>query len=114
MVKTQGKQVNEQEHLQLVEKMKQFDDMKIKTYLKNPTVEQALKELENCDEVVIKLQDDSILRVKKNEVWINGILAYAIYPTDTETGKTYEQGIHKSNNYTGEQLFKMILSKYLN
>lgn len=135
---SQGKQVNEQEHLRLLEKMNAFQQMKSVTYLKNATVEQVLKELEKCDEVVCKLKDGSILRVRENVVYINGILSESIKPTDTETGSQYivdykEQvlewsdkyqdyvkvdkpvytNIAISNNYTGKQKFKTILEKYL-
>ena len=135
---SQGKKVNEQEHLELLEKMKQFQQQKNVTYLKGATVEQVLKELENCDEVVVTLKDDSILRVRENVVFINGILSESIKPTDTETGSQYivdykEQvlewsdkyqdyvkvdkpvytNIPISNNYTGKQKFVSILEKYL-
>ena len=135
---SQGTKVNEQEHLELLEKMKQFQQQKNVTYLKNATVEQVLKELENCDEVVVKLQDNSILRVRENVVFINGILSESIKPTDTETGSQYivdykEQvlewsdkyqdyvkvdkpvytNIAISNNYTGKQKFVQVLEKYL-
>lgn len=111
---SQGKTVNKQEHEQLLEKMKQFQQQKNVTYLKNATVEQVLKELKQCNEVVCKLKDNSVLRVRENAVFINGILADSIKPTDTETGATYEQGIRVSNNFTGEQVFRSILQKYLN
>lgn len=111
---SQGKKVSKEEHQQLLEKMKQFQQQKNVTYLKSPTVEQVLKELKQYNEVVCKLKDNSVLRVRENAVFINGILSESIKPTDTETGKTYEQGIHKSNNYTGVQQFKTILEKYLN
>ena len=135
---TQGTKVNEKEHLELLERMKQLQERKTVTYLKNATVEQVLKELEQCDEVVVTLQDNSILRVKENTVFINGILSESIKPTDTETGSQYivdykEQvlewsdkyqdyvkvdkpvytNIPISNNYTGKQKFKTILEKYL-
>ena len=135
---TQGTKVNESEHELLLERMKQFQQQKNVTYLKGATVEQVLKELENCDEVVVTLKDDSILRVRENVVFINGILSESIKPTDTETGSQYivdykEQvlewsdkyqdyvkvdkpvytNIPISNNYTGKQKFKTILEKYL-
>ena len=110
---SQGRTVNEQEHLELLEKMKQLKSNTVVTYVKGATVEQVLKELENCDEVVYKLKDGSILRIKENQIWMNGILAFSINPTSDETGATYEQGIRVSNNYTGEQHFKHILEKYL-
>jgi hypothetical protein len=110
---SQGRKINKEEHLELLEKMKQFQQQKNVTYLKNATVEQVLKELKQCDEVVCKLKDNSVLRVRENAVFINGILSESIKPTDKETGATYEQGIRKSNNYTGVQHFKTILEKYL-
>ena len=51
---SQGTKVNEQEHLELLEKMNNFQQQKKVTYVKGATVEQVLKELENCDEVVCK------------------------------------------------------------
>ena len=140
---TQGTKVNEKEHLELLERMKQLQERKTVTYLKNATVEQVLKELESCDEVVVTLQDNSILRVKENTVFINGILADSVTPTsdektseyipDYETQKLVElkpnivfdkprQVLRKvnvytnipiSNSFTGEQRFKQILQKYL-
>ena len=141
---TQGTKVNEKEHLELLERMKQFQQQKNVTYLKNATVEQVLKELESCDEVVVTLQDNSILRVKENVVFINGILADHVEPTsdektseyipDYETQKLVElkpnivfdkprkvmrkvnvyTNIPISNSFTGEQAFTKILEKYLN
>lgn len=129
---SQGKQVNEQEHLRLLEKMNAFQQQKKVTYVKNATVEQVLKELESCDEVVVKLKDSSILRVKENTVFINGVLADHVEPTsdikeqmfipnyeekrliDGEMKKvTVYTNIPISNSFTGEQRFKQILQKYL-
>lgn len=140
---TQGTKVNEKEHLELLERMKQLQERKTVTYLKNATVEQVLKELEQCDEVVVTLQDNSILRVKENVVFINGILADHVEPTseestseyipDYETQKLVElkpnivfdkprQVLRKvnvytnipiSNSFTGHQRFEQILHKYL-
>lgn len=140
---TQGTKVNEKEHLELLERMKQLQERKTVTYVKGATVEQVLKELESCDEVVCKLEDGSILRVRENVVFINGILADHVEPTsdektseyipDYETQKLVElkpnivfdkprQVLRKvnvytnipiSNSFTGEQRFKQILQKYL-
>lgn len=141
---SQGKKVNEQQHLELLEKMKQYQQLKTVSYLKTgATVEQVLEELENCDEVIITLKDNSVLRVKENQVWINGILADHVEPTsdektseyivDYETQKLVElkpnivfdkprqivkkspiyTNIPISNSFTGEQRFKQILQKYL-
>ena len=129
---SQGQQVNEQEHQQLLEKMNNFQQQKKVTYVKGATVEQVLKELENCDEVVCKLKDGSVLRVKENTVFINGVLADHVEPTsetkeqmfipdydekrliDGEMKKvTVYTNIPISNSFTGEQRFKQILHKYL-
>ena len=119
---SQGTAVLESKHQELVEIMKEYQDKNKITYLKNPTVEQVMKHLQECDEIVIKLDsmgledevDATILRIKENQVWVNGILAYAINPTSSETGKTIQNTIHVSNNYTGQQVFRSILQKYLN
>ena len=140
---SQGKSVSETEHQQLLERMKQLQERKTVTYVKGATVEQVLKELESCDEVVCKLEDGSILRVRENVVFINGILADHVEPTsdektseyipDYETQKLVElkpnivfdkprQVLRKvnvytnipiSNSFTGEQRFEQILHKYL-
>ena len=140
---TQGTKVNDKEHLELLERMKQLQERKTVTYVKGATVEQVLKELESCDEVVCKLEDGSILRVRENVVFINGILADHVEPTsdektseyipDYETQKLVElkpnivfdkprQVLRKvnvytnipiSNSFTGQQRFKQILQKYL-
>lgn len=140
---SQGTQVNEQEHLELVEKMNNFQQQKKVTYVKGATVEQVLKELESCDEVVCKLEDGSILRVRENVVYINGVLADSVEPTseestseyipDYETQKLVElkpnwvfdkprqvmrkvnvyTNIPISNSFTGRQKFVSILHKYL-
>lgn len=141
---TQGTKVNEKEHLELLEKMNNFQQQKKVTYVKGATVEQVLKELESCDEVVCKLKDGSILRVRENVVYINGVLADHVEPTseektseyipDYETQKLVElkpnivfdkprQVLRKvnvytnipiSNSFTGRQAFIKILEKYLN
>ena len=129
---SQGTKVNEQEHQQLLEKMNALQQQKKVTYVKGATVEQVLKELENCDEVVCKLKDGSVLRVKENTVFINGVLADHVEPTsetkeqmfipdydekrliDGEMKKvTVYTNIPISNSFTGEQRFKQILQKYL-
>ena len=140
---TQGTKVNDKEHLELLERMKQLQERKTVTYVKGATVEQVLKELESCDEVVCKLEDGSILRVRENVVFINGILADHVEPTsdektseyipDYETQKLVElkpnivfdkprQVLRKvnvytnipiSNSFTGQQRFEQILRKYL-
>ena len=141
---SQGKQVNEQQHQELLHIMEQYQQRKTVSFLQTgATVEQVLKELENCDEVVILLKDKSILRVKENTVFINGILADHVEPTseestseyipDYETQKLVElkpnivfdkprQVLRKvnvytnipiSNSFTGQQRFEQILRKYL-
>ena len=135
---SQGQKVNEQEHQQLLERMNNFQQQKKVTYVKGATVEQILKELENCDEVVCKLEDGSILRVRENVVYINGILADSVEPTSEESTSEYivdykEQvmewsdkyndyvkvdkpvytNIAISNSFTGKQKFVSILEKYL-
>ena len=110
---SQGKKVNEQEHLELLEKMKQLKSRTVVTHLESPTVELVMKELDSCDEILIQLKDKSILRIKENQIWMNGVLVGSVKPTSDEVGSTYEQGIRKSNNYTGVQHFKQILEKYL-
>ena len=140
---SQGTKVNEQEHLELLEKMNNFQQQKKVTYVKGATVEQVLKELENCDEVVCKLEDGSILRVRENVVYINGILADSVEPTSEESTSEYivdyetqrlvelkpnivfdkpRQIMKKapvytntpiSNSFTGKQKFVSILEKYL-
>ena len=140
---SQGTKVNEQEHLELLEKMNNFQQQKKVTYVKGATVEQVLKELESCDEVVCKLKDGSILRVRENVVYINGVLADSVEPTseestseyipDYETQKLVElkpnwvfdkprqvmrkvnvyTNIPISNSFTGKQKFVSILHKYL-
>lgn len=140
---SQGTKVNEQEHLELLEKMNNFQQQKKVTYVKGATVEQVLKELENCDEVVCKLKDGSILRVRENVVYINGILADHVEPTSEESTSEYivdyetqrlvelkpnivfdkpRQIMKKapvytntpiSNSFTGHQRFEQILHKYL-
>ena len=140
---SQGQKVNEQEHQQLLEKMNNFQQQKKVTYVKGATVEQVLKELESCDEVVCKLKDGSILRVRENVVYINGVLADSVEPTseestseyipDYETQKLVElkpnivfdkprqvmrkvnvyTNIPISNSFTGKQKFVSILHKYL-
>ena len=108
-----GTKVSQEEHLLLLEKMKQLKQRKNVLVMQKATAEEVIKELETYDEVVVALKNDSILRIRPNVVYINGILAFSINPTSDEPGKTYEQGIHKSNNYTGQQRFKQILQKYL-
>lgn len=141
---SQGKQVNEQEHLELLEKYKQFQQQRAVSYLTTgATYEDIIKELEECDEVVVKLKDNSVLRIKENAVFINGVLADHVEPTSEETGSEYlpdyetqklvelrpnivfdkpRQIMKKvniytnvpiSNNYTGQQRFKQIIEKYL-
>ena len=140
---TQGTKVNEEEHEQLLERMKRFQQQKSVTHLKNATVEQVLEELKQCDEVVVTLKDNSILRVKENTVFINGVLADHVEPTseestseyipDYETQKLVElkpnwvfdkprqvmrkvnvyTNIPISNSFTGQQKFISILEKYL-
>ena len=140
---TQGTKVNESEHELLLERMNAFQQQKNVTYVKGATVEQVLKELENCDEVVCKLKDGSILRVRENVVYINGILADSVEPTSEESTSEYivdyetqrlvelkpnivfdkprqimkkapvYTNIPISNSFTGHQRFEQILHKYL-
>lgn len=140
---SQGTKVNEEEHQQLLERMNAFQQQKNVTYVKGATVEQVLKELESCDEVVCKLKDGSILRVRENVVYINGILADSVEPTSEESTSEYivdyetqrlvelkpnivfdkpRQIMKKapvytntpiSNSFTGHQRFEQILHKYL-
>ena len=139
-VYTQGKQVKEEEHQELLQKMKQFEQQRAKVYLKNPTVEQVLDNLKDCNEVMILLKDDTTLRVCKDyRLYVNGIPCESIKPTSDTTGqlfkvdyttrvkvfdKVLQDFIYKdipvytniaiSNNYTGQQQFIKLLQKYLN
>lgn len=110
---SQGKQVSQEEHLLLLERMNNFNNVRTKVYLKNATAEQVLKHLKDFDEVIVKTQKGTTVRIRQNAIYMNGIPVASINPTSTEAGATYEQGIHKSNNFTGEQIFMKILEKYL-
>lgn len=108
-----GTKVNKEEHLELLKKMNEFDNVRTKVYLKNATAEQVLKHLKDFDEVIVKTEKGTTVRVRRNAIYMNGIPVASINPTSDEAGATYEQGIRKSNNFTGEQIFIKILNKYL-
>lgn len=108
-----GTKVNKEEHLELLKKMNEFDNVRTKVYLKNATAEQVLKHLKDFDEVIVKTEKGTTVRVRRNAIYMNGIPVANINPTSDEAGATYEQGIRKSNNFTGEQIFIKILNKYL-
>lgn len=140
---SQGKQVNQEEHLLLLEKMQELRQQKNILVMQKATAEQVIKELETYDEVVVALKNDSILRIRPNVVYINGILADHVEPTSDEPGSEYipDYDTKKwvdvkpnwvfpeprkalrtvpvytntpvSNSFTGQQKFKQILQKYL-
>lgn len=140
---SQGKQVSQEEHLLLLEKMQELRQQKNILVMQKATAEEVIKELETYDEVVVALKNDSILRIRPNVVYINGILADHVEPTSDEPGSEYipdydtkklvelkpnivfdkpRQVMRKvnvytnipiSNNFTGQQRFKQILEKYL-
>ena len=140
---SQGKQVNQEEHLLLLEKMQELRQQKNILVMQKATAEEVIKELETYDEVVVALKNDSILRIRPNVVYINGILADHVEPTSDEPGSEYipDYDTKKwvdvkpnwvfpeprkalrtvsvytntpiSNSFTGQQRFKQILQKYL-
>lgn len=140
---SQGKQVNQEEHLLLLEKMQELRQQKNILVMQKATAEEVIKELETYDEVVVALKNDSILRIRPNVVYINGILADHVEPTSDEPGSEYipDYDTKKwvdvkpnwvfpeprkalrtvpvytntpvSNSFTGQQRFKQILEKYL-
>lgn len=140
---SQGKKVNQEEHLLLLEKMQELRQQKNILVMQKATAEQVIKELETYDEVVVALKNDSILRIRPNVVYINGILADHVEPTSDEPGSEYivDYDTKKwvdvkpnwvfpeprkalrtvpvytntpiSNSFTGQQRFKQILEKYL-
>lgn len=140
---SQGKQVSQEEHLLLLEKMQELRQQKNILVMQKATAEQVIKELETYDEVVVALKNDSILRIRPNVVYINGILADHVEPTSDEPGSEYipDYDTKKwvdvkpnwvfpeprkalrtvpvytntpvSNSFTGQQRFKQILEKYL-
>ena len=140
---SQGKKVSQEEHLLLLEKMQELRQQKNILVMQKATAEQVIKELETYDEVVVALKNDSILRIRPNVVYINGILADHVEPTSDEPGSEYipDYDTKKwvdvkpnwvfpeprkalrtvpvytntpvSNSFTGQQKFKQILQKYL-
>ena len=138
-----GTKVSQEEHLLLLEKMQELRQQKNVLVMQKATAEEVIKELETYDEVVVALKNDSILRIRPNVVYINGILADHVEPTSDEPGSEYipdydtqklvelkpnivfdkpRQVLRKvnvytnipiSNNFTGQQRFKQILQKYL-
>lgn len=140
---SQGTKVSQEEHLLLLEKMQELRQQKNILVMQKATAEQVIKELETYDEVVVALKNDSILRIRPNVVYINGILADHVEPTSDEPGSEYipDYDTKKwvdvkpnwvfpeprkalrtvpvytntpvSNSFTGQQRFKQILEKYL-
>lgn len=140
---SQGKQVSQEEHEQLLEKMQELRQQKNILVMQKATAEEVIKELKTYDEVVVALKNDSILRIRPNVVYINGILADHVEPTSDEPGSEYivDYDTKKwvdvkpnwvfpeprkalrtvpvytntpvSNSFTGQQRFKQILQKYL-
>ena len=140
---SQGKQVSQEEHEQLLEKMQELRQQKNILVMQKATAEEVIKELKTYDEVVVALKNDSILRIRPNVVYINGILADHVEPTSDEPGSEYivDYDTKKwvdvkpnwvfpeprkalrtvpvytntpvSNSFTGQQRFKQILEKYL-
>ena len=138
-----GTKVSQEEHLLLLEKMQELRQQKNILIMQKATAEQVIKELETYDEVVVALKNDSILRIRPNVVYINGILADHVEPTSDEPGSEYipDYDTKKwvdvkpnwvfpeprkalrtvpvytntpvSNSFTGQQRFKQILQKYL-
>lgn len=140
---SQGTKVSQEEHLLLLEKMQELRQQKNILVMQKATAEEVIKELETYDEVVVALKNDSILRIRPNVVYINGILADHVEPTSDEPGSEYipDYDTKKwvdvkpnwvfpeprkalrtvpvytntpiSNSFTGQQRFKQILEKYL-
>ena len=86
---SQGKQVSQEEHEQLLEKMQELRQQKNILVMQKATAEEVIKELKTYDEVVVALKNDSILRIRPNVVYINGILADHVEPTSDEPGSEY-------------------------
>ena len=86
---SQGKQVSQEEHEQLLEKMQELRQQKNILVMQKATAEEVIKELKTYDEVVVALKNDSILRIRPNVVYINGILADSVEPTSEESTSEY-------------------------
>ena len=86
---SQGTKVNQEEHEQLLEKMQELRQQKNILVMQKATAEEVIKELKTYDEVVVALKNDSILRIRPNVVYINGILADSVEPTSEESTSEY-------------------------
>ena len=116
-VKTQGKAVSEDKHMELLKVLTQFE-RKTRTVLdkEDATVDVINELLTRFDEVVIKLDNWNVLRVAQGYKYYLNNRLYGINPNPTSdtVGFTYDSHNRKvSVNYTGKDVWYKTLESLL-
>ena len=73
---------------------------------KTADIDDILNTLKVVDEVKIQLDEETVLRLRRNNRYMINDELYGFNATDTEAGFTEDKGKKVSVNFTGEQLYR--------
>ena len=80
---------------------------------KNADIDDILETLKIVDEVKIQLDEETVLRLHRNNRYMINDELYGFNATDTEAGFTEDKGKKVSVNFTGEQLYRKYIEFFL-
>ena len=77
---------------------------------KTADIDDILNTLKSVDEIKVKLDDKTVLRLHHNNRYMINDELYGFNATDTDKGFTEDKGKRVSNNFTGNDLYRKYIS----
>ena len=110
-----GKVLTGEEFKKELQKLNEIEKNRITVeFDRTADIDDILNTLKVVDEVKIKLDDETVLRLHhNNRYYINDEL-YGFNASDIEKGYTEDKGKKVSINFTGEQLYRKYIQFLLN
>ena len=110
-----GKVLTGEEFKKELQKLNEIEKNRITVeFDRTADIDDILNTLKVVDEVKIKLDDETVLRLHHNNRYMINNELYGFNATDIEKGYTEDKGKKVSVNFTGEQLYRKYIQFLLN
>ena len=110
-----GKVLIGEEFKKELEKLNEIEKNRITVeFDKNADIDDILNTLKSVDEIKVKLDDKTVLRLHHNNRYMINDELYGFNASDTEDGFTEDKGKRVSNNFTGKELYRKYIQFLLN
>ena len=106
-----GKILTGNEFEKELEKLNEIEKNRIVVeFDKTADIDDILETLKIVDEVKIQLDEETVLRLHRNNRYMINDELYGFNATDTDKGFTEDKGKRVSNNFTGNELYRKYIS----